>query len=195
MAIVAGRRDTNKGVQVIGSIPQFTVSSVKPTLSINSISPNGQHTTVGADESNKTVTSKIEGNKVTIYANSKVEGSGCNKKGVLTEEPKVTLKLTDIGNAERAILTFMESSGGTVRMYYGSSSKNGTQTDSYIWEKGGSETVMRFIGYNDAGSCDDSEPAGTLNSMTYIVMEYKNGTTTETFTVSVSQITIVNVQP
>lgn len=186
---------SNKGVQVIGSIPQFTVSSVKPTLSINSISPNGQHTTVGADESNKTVTSKIEGNKVTIYANSKVEGSGCNKKGVLTEEPKVTLKLTDIGNAERAILTFMESSGGTVRMYYGSNSKNGTQTDSYIWEKGGSETVMRFIGYNDAGSCDDSEPAGTLNSMTYIVMEYKNGTTTETFTVSVSQITIVNVQP
>ena len=50
---------------------------------------------------------------------------------------------------------------------------------------------MRFVGYNDAGSCDDSKPAGTLVSADAVIFTYGD----KTYTVKVDQITIINVQP
>ncbi len=169
----------------------FTISSVKPTVTIESFVPKGSHTTVNSSQNNVTVTSKQEGNTITIYPNASVSGSGCNKTGKLTQEPKVTLRLTGLGNADNATLTFTESSGGTVRMYSGNSSKAGTRTDAYVWDTSTGETVSRFIGYNDAGSCDDSEAAGTLTSNNNLSIT----SGTETYNVAVDVITIINVKP
>ena len=167
----------------------YSVYSKTPTLAIDKISPSGTHNTVNSSNSNTQVTSKIDGNTIEIYPNSKVTGSGCNKKGELVEEPKVWLKLTNMGNADQATLTFTESNGGEVRLYYGDNSKNGTQTTGWLWEEDGS--VQRFVGYNDAGSCDESKAAGTLTSANVLVLTCGG----KTYTVSVNVITIINNRP
>ena len=169
----------------------FGVYSVKPVLAIDHISPVGSHKTVNSSNATTTVTSKVEGNVITIYPNSEVTGSGCNKSGKLNEEPKVWLKLTGIGNAEQAALNFTESSGGEVRLYYGSSSKEGTRTSAWTWDQSSGEVVMRFVGYNDAGSCDDSKPAGNLTSANVVVMTFGG----KNYEVPVNVITIHNNKP
>lgn len=170
----------------------MTVYSIAPRFSIDSITPLGPHT-CASENGTKNVTSKIEGNTITIYAYSEVTGSGCDKKGVLHQEPIVRLKFTGLGMASRATLTFRESNDGEVRMYYGTSSKEGTQTPAYLWDASTGEVVSRFIGYNDAGSCNDSKPAGTLISESAVVLEYTmSDGTVEKFTVAISAITINN---
>ena len=178
------------GTISLNAVPTFTVKSKHPTFAIDKISPSGSHKCINSSGSNVTVTSKIDGNTITIYPKSEKTGSGCNTKYTLQEEPKVYLKLTGLGNADNATLTFT-SDQDTVRMYSGSSSKSGTQTPTYLWDSSTGESVMRFIGYNDGGSCDDSEPAGTLTSDTKVVLTYG----TETYNVAISAITIINNQP
>lgn len=173
----------------------YSVYSIKPVLSIDDISPKGSHKTVNSSNATTTVTSKIDGNTITIYPNSEVTGSGCNKSGKLNEEPKVYLKLANRGNATTATLTFTESSGGEVRLYYGSSSKSGTQTNAWTWNSTDADVVMRFIGYNDAGSCDSSVTAGTLTSATTVVLTYGTGDSAKSYTVTVDAITIINNRP
>jgi hypothetical protein len=101
------------------------------------------------------------------------------------------LKFTGLGHATNATLTFTEKGGAAVRLYAGSSSKDGTQTDAFIWDSTTGESVMRFVGYNDAGNCDSSMSAGTLISSDKVIMTYGE----ETYTVAVSVITIINEKP
>lgn len=180
------------GIEENETVPAvITVSSTKPTLSIESISPEGAHKTVNSSDNTVTVTSKREGNTITIFPDCEVTGSGCNRSGKLNREPKVTLKFTGLGHATNATLTFTEKGGAAVRLYAGSSSKDGTQTDAFIWDSTTGESVMRFVGYNDAGNCDSSMAAGTLISSDKVIMTYGE----ETYTVAVSVITIINEKP
>lgn len=172
-------------------VPSYTVESKHPMLSIESILPNGSHNTVTTGKSNKTVHSKFEGNTITIFPESRVEGSGCDQKGVLTTEPRVILKFTGLGNADNATLTFTEENNGTVRLYSGSNSKSGTQTNAYVWDSSTGESVRRWIGYNDAGSCDSSTAAGRLTSANVVTMKYGD----ETYEIPIEAIKIINVTP
>ena len=107
-------------------------------------------------------------------------------------ETLVRLKFTGLGNANNATLTFTPTTGNEVLLYSGTSSKNGTQTDSFIWDSTTGEVVQRFVGYNDAGSCDSSRTAGTIVSGNSITMVYNDGTKDIEFSVAVSPITIIN---
>lgn len=171
----------------------YSVFSITPVLSIEKISPEGSHKTISASKTNTTATSRIDRNTNTIYCypNAEVTGSGCSQSGKLNEEPKVWLKLTGLGNATQATLNFAVSGGGEVRLYYGTNSKEGTRTSAWTWDASTGESVMRFVGYNDAGSCDDSKPAGTLTSEDRVVLTY-NG---KSYYVAVSVITIENNRP
>jgi hypothetical protein len=186
-------KNTTSTIDLKNVLPVFTVSSVTPTVTIDSISPSGKHTSINSSGTQVNVTSGIntQTNTITIYPKGTVTDNGCTKSYNLTEEPKVYLNFNGMGNADNATLTFTESTGGTVRMYYGSSSKGGTRTDSFVWSKGGAIKVMRFVGYNDGGSCNDSEVAGTLTSNSTLVMSYGE----ESFNVTVKVITIINKAP
>ncbi len=184
-----------QGKRDLVEVPTFEVRSKTPELTIYSFSPQGKHTTVNQNNENQDVESKKEGNIITIYSKSRVEVSGCNKNGVLEEEPKVTLKLTGLGNAKSASLVFKEENNGEVRLYSGENSKNGKQTNAYMWDSTTGENVSRFVGYNDAGSCDQSKVAGKLISENIVTMEYETETGIETYAVAVDAITIINNKP
>jgi hypothetical protein len=168
----------------------YEVWSMVPTVTIDSISPLGSHNTVTADKKNTTVESKVEGNKITIYPDSSIASNGCS--GSLNKEPVVKLKLNNRGQASKVALTFSTSnSDGVVHLYYGSNSKNGTNTTAYTWDDASGDVVQRFIGYNDAGSCDDSKAAGTLTSADHLEITYGDST----YSVPATVITIVNNRP
>ena len=178
-----------KGETLLSGAPKFTVSSLTPTVTISKISPDGQHSTVTDGKKNKTVTSGVNGNTITIYPDSEISSDGCS--GSLNQEPTVYLKLVGLGNASEAALVFTCAEYDEVRLYYGSNSKSGTQTNAFTWNSSTGETISRFVGYNDAGSCDDSKPAGTLTSSNQIEMKY-NG---ESYFVNIGSIKIINVRP
>ena len=180
------------GKALPANAPMFSVYSQTPTLSIDSISPEGEHQSVNASDQNITATSGISGNTITLYPWASVEGSGCNRTGKMHGETLVRLKFTGLGNANNATLTFTPTTGNEVLLYSGTSSKNGTQTDSFIWDSTTGEVVQRFVGYNDAGSCDSSRTAGTIVSGNSITMVYNDGTKDIEFSVAVSPITIIN---
>lgn len=116
--------------------------------------------------------------------------------------PAATLKLSGIGNASEAKLTFKEKDGGDVIMvteytkdnggdtYWGNIGANSTtKTDSYVWTKDGD--VKRYIGVMDNGAgqngSDSKTAAGTISAST-LVMTY-NGID---YSFSVPTITINN---
>lgn len=168
------------------------VRSVKSSVTISSISPSGPHTSlkvtsaVTADQVN--VESKIEGNTAKVYQKATKTGKWYNPKYTLVEEPKVTLRLSNMGAAAGASMTFTtEANSGTVYMYTGGTHTG--QTPSFTWTPT-AQTCMRYIGYNDAGSCNETKVAGTLKSST-VILTFDS----VNFTVAVSEITIINVQP
>ena len=168
----------------------FAIYSEQPDVYIDSYAPTGTYNTVNSKNNNQNVTSKKEGNTVTVYPNSEVS-SGWWPTGTLHAEAQVWLTLTGLGNADSATLAFKEENNGTVHMYSGSSSKSGKQTIAYTWDKATGETVKRFIGYNDEGNCRNSKWAGTLISDSNVTLVYG----TESYNVPVNVITIINKQP
>ncbi len=168
------------------------VESVKPSVSITSISPSGTHTSlkvtsaVTADQ--VSVESKIEGNTATVYQKATKTGKWYNPEYTLVEEPKVTLGLSNMGAATGASMTFTtEANSGTVYMYTGATHTG--QTAAFTWTPT-AQTCMRYIGYNDAGSCNETKVAGTLKSSA-VVLTFDS----VYFNVAVDEITIINVQP
>jgi len=179
-------------------MPVFNLKTTKPTLTIDSIVPtqNQNYITLDGDGDNKTVQSKIEGKKITIYPEIEKSGSGCDESYDFRNEAQVKLKLTGLGKASKATLTFTTTDNrGTVHLYTGTSGVSGTRTDAYIWEQGGSEVVSRIVGYYNTNNCSSSVNAGTLTSANTITFEHVVGGTTQTYTVDVDTITIVNNAP
>lgn len=170
--------------------PKFTVATKKPTLTIDSISPSGQHSTVNSNKQQITVTSAIQGNNITIYPQATVSTDSCGDVtgGNIQTQPTVKLKLKNLGNAESATLTFTsDASDGAVRLYTRSGSG---QTNAYTWNQSTGEDVTRYVGYY-AGGCSSSNPAGTLTSSNTLVLKVGEST----YNVGVSVITIANNAP
>lgn len=194
---------TNAGIQVAGTLPQFTVSSVKPTVAIQTYKPSGQHDSPKGSNNNTAGTAKVTsgvdatGRKLTIYWEGSASKGLFSPKLTLKQEPYVTLRLTGLGNASRAELSFVESNNGTVHLYSGTSSKSGTRTDKYVWDSSTGQDASRYVGYMDSGNCSKATPAGTLNSSDKLYMYYTINGTEETFEFEVSQadrITIIHNQ-
>ena len=180
----------------------FVVKSTKPTLTIASFSPDGEHQSPKVTGSNwnptitnPTVNSRREGNTLILYLNATGSKGWFGASISLKGEPKVTLKFTNLGKAENATLIFSEANGGTVHLYEGTSSRAGTRTNQFYWDSSTGEEVLRIVGYIDSGDCSSTTHAGTLNSENKVVLTYKNGNTTETYNVPTDVITIINQQP
>ena len=177
----------------------LTVYSKKPTVTIQSYTPNGSHQSVAKDGSRKvknvTVTSGRNGNTLTLYLHATGSNGWLGPSITLIAEPSATLRLNGLGTGSSAVLTFTNASGGDVIMYKGSSSRSGEKTNQYVWDSSTGVDVTRIFGYVDSGDCSSTQFAGTLNSLNTLVITYvhTNGETQE-FNVPVSVITIINNQ-
>lgn len=179
--------------------PSAAIYSVKPTATLQSFLPSGQHDTP-AGTSNRTATTKqvtsgTSGNTLTIYWKGTAESGWFSPKVTLEQEPYVTLRLNGMGNASRVELVFTESNGGTVHLYSGTSSKSGTRTDRYTWDTTTGQDASRFVGYMDSGNCSSSTAAGTLNSSDKLYLYYTVNGTEVTFEVAIAaadRITIIH---
>lgn len=182
--------DSENGTKALpANAPVFTVWSKAPTVTIDSISPSGDHKSMAVSGNNSKlldVNSSFTGNTVTIYANK------TNKdNGTIDTTPQVTLRLNDLGNAQSANLKFTASGGGTVYMYTGTGMSG--RTDTYSWTSD-SLTYRLYIGqYKSSRTCSSMtyEGAGTLTSNSYITITYNN----VEYTVAIDPITIINNNP
>ena len=188
---------TNAGVQKIGDIPQFTVSSVKPTLTIGATSPvHGEtYNTLGTDGKEKSVSTTVNGRTITIYPEVTLGTSGCDTTVTINRQAKVTLQLAGMGNATKAILIFNRE-GDTVYLYptNANGEKVSSITNSFEWTTGQS-SVTRIIGnYDYAKGCNAIENiknAGTIESQDSITLECVINGATISVTVKVDPITII----
>lgn len=174
-------------VDGILKLPVYILKTAAPTVTIDSISPSGDHQSMavsGRDSRLVSVTSSAVGNTVTIYAGMTSAGS------TIGTTPSVTLRINNLGNAS-ANLKFTASGGGTVHMYTGTSMSG--RTDTYSWTSA-SPTYSLYIGqYKSGRTCSNMtyEGAGTLTSNSYITVTYND----VTYTVAVDPITIINNNP
>jgi hypothetical protein len=176
--------------------PAFTVWSQKPTLSIDSTNPaNGEsYDTMNADANSMRVTASVNERTITIFPEAKVT-TGCNAEVQIIRQAKVALKLAGLGNATRATLEFTNKDGDPVYMYptNADGSKNDNQTSNYEWTSGTS-VITRIIGNYMSTGCSGMSAiknAGTIESDTYVTIEWTSGATTINFTVVVDPITII----
>ena len=167
-----------------------------PTVTISAISPEGTHTSAkksGWSATQANVTSQRTDNNrtATVYVEATVTSGLFGSKVVsLKKEPKVTLTLSGTTYAEEAYMTFAKTGGGTVYLYTGTSSQDGTRVDKYTWAKG-VNTAERIVGYTDPGNCDNSRVAGELTSSQVVL---KHGGREYTFNLGYT-IKIINNSP
>jgi hypothetical protein len=163
--------------------PVYTVSSIAPQVEISAISPTGTFDVdasgVGAGHKSDTLPAWTA-TDATVYFKCSRGGSGstCDPYRHNYSRPSVTIKLSGIGSASQANLSF----GSGLHIYNAS-----TQTDGYTWTKDG--TCSRNIGYyrSVSISSDDKTAAGTL-SCNVLTLSYND----ETYSVTVPTITINN---
>lgn len=122
--------------------PVITIESEAPTVNISARSSYGSSTNTNTS--------------ATVYFGSSKGTCGTNY-----QQPYVTIKISGMGSATNATLSFAASSGGTVHLY---TSNGGTATTTdYTWTQDG--TCQRWIGYykTKTGS-DEKTAAGTLTA-------------------------------
>lgn len=196
----AGDRDSaSDGTKALpANTPKFTVWSVKPTVTIDSTSPNVDetYTTVkkneGEDTKEETTTPSINGRTITIYPELELTEGGCGTDGMnVVRQAMITLTLSGLGNGTSASLKFTNGEEA-IRLFVPNNNNVGDQTDGYAWTSG-SENATRIIGEYSSGSCDafKANPVGRIVSEKFITIEYKNGNTTMPCTVAIDPITIV----
>lgn len=179
----------------LNNMPVVEVYSGSPTVTISSILPSGTHTTAKQD-GNVNVTSQITDNNrtATVYVKSTVNKIFGTVVGANVQQvPIVTLGINNMGNADSATLEFTTvDNNGVVYMYANANSVG--QTNAYVWEKGDTN-CERYIG-NITKDCGSSTLAGTLISANSITLTREvSESVTESFTVAIDTITIINRSP
>ena len=146
----------------LSNLPEYTVSSVTPTVRITAVSPTGEinvDTKGAGDGHTSTTVPAFTATEATVYFKCARSGDGstCSPYRHNYTRPSVTITLAGIGNASQAELNF----GSGKYIYDGT-----TQTTGYVWTANG--TCSRNIGYyrSNFGSTDDKTAAGTLNCTT-----------------------------
>lgn len=138
----------------IKNLKRIPVEWSLPTVTIDSITPTGTHTTVNKDaEEEYQVTSSFSGKIAEVYCKSKIESRN------ITYEiyPSVSLKINGLKNATSAKLLFT-ANGGTVYMY--TEEQMSGQTNVYEWTTDGS-ICKRFVGqYKPNKTCSNAQHKG-----------------------------------
>lgn len=180
-----------------GDIPQFTVSSVVPSVKITAIAPTGTMTVDTTDNCQSDDTD-CSGNVTSDKNKHVVNGATASLDGTGTEatvyfkcargntlkgnhnysRPSATITLANIGNAAKAELSF----GDDARVYDGT-----TQTGNYTWSANGACT--RNIGYYTSSrtGTDTKQSAGTITADT-LNLTYDG----QTYSVKITTIKINN---
>ena len=146
---------------VLAAAPEYTVSSLKMDVKIDSFAPNktGYQCSNNAKDALNTVSSSINDAKTTVKLYCEMQKNG-NGFTILTD-PYVTLKLTNKAAAGDVSVQF---SGDTERMY---EEARGTVNTKYTWSASTGDTCTRYIGrYQQSKTCSSAvvEPAGTLTA-------------------------------
>lgn len=171
-------------------LPDITVSSVKPTVTIEEVKPIGEHyttdTSAGSiDDAKVQVESKIDGNTITVFAETELS----NRNMSVKTYPQVTLKLNNIGNASEAYMIFYSGNAATNELYV---LERFYETDRFTWTNE-SISCMRYVGEFAAGSCFSGykyNPAGTLRA-SVIVLKHND----IEYIVNTDEIVIINNGP
>lgn len=147
--------------------PQFTVSSVSPSVAITA------RTSYGDSDSHTDTNATVN------------FGTSSGTCGVTNyKQPNVTITLSGYGNASKATLTFAKSDGGTVHLY--TSSGGSTAVSTYEWTANG--TCQRHVGKWQSKTGGDSKTAAGTLTATKLIMTYSG----MSFEVDIPDITINN---
>jgi hypothetical protein len=160
---VSGMEISYAGENLPVNTPQFAVYSVAPAVKITEAYYGS-----ASSETAGTFTDTA----VTVYAyeyETKSVVCGTTFKYKAYKQPYVTLNLTGYGNAESAVVTFVESGNGKVLLYQ--TEEGQSEMNTYSWTKDGS--CKRWVGYwNSQTGDDDRTKAGTLNAE-YLILTYQ----------------------
>ena len=184
---------SNDGVTVLGSIPQFTVSSVHPKLVIDSVIPghNETYNTLNREGSTSSVKTTLDltTNKITVFPDVAVT-SGCSPSMTVNRQAQVKLRLDNMGNASGAFLEFgiVDDSADSVYLY----TPEGVQDNGFGWTSG-SALSTRNVGYYQSGGCSSISGAknvGEIKSNDYVTLNFNMDGTTISVKVAIAPITI-----
>lgn len=155
---------TYSGTSLPNNAPQFTVSSVAPTVTITSA--NYASKSGGAS----TIT---DGKSTTVYYKETTE-TNCGITYYNYTPGDVTITLSGYGKAASARMEFTTSnSDGKVHLYEESQKDDGTSTNKYTWSADG--TCKRYMGHWESQTGNDKKtPAGTLTSTGIILSDGVN---------------------
>lgn len=171
------------GNNMPSNAPSVVIYSKAPTVTIDSIAPEGSHKTLNmTTEKEENVTSVVNGYHIKIYSESHKSGNNAE----LDTYPQVTLSVSK-GFATKATLTFAEINGNEIKLY---TAERSGQTDSFVWEN--DATCKRYVGYfQNRGLCNSVrlEGAGTLKASA-LLLEYNS----ITYVVTIPEITIENIR-
>ena len=165
---ISGTEMSYSGENLPLNAPKFAVYSVAPTVKITEAAYKSASSKTAADFTDTAVTAYCyEYQTETVLCGTTLKYKAYN-------QPYVTLELKGYGNAESAVLTFTESSGGKVLLYQ--TEEGQSEISTYSWTKDGS--CKRWVGYwNSQTGDDDRTKAGTLTAenliLTYGGVEYQ----------------------
>ena len=165
-----------KGETLLSGAPQFTVSSITPTVKITA----AQYASKSGGGSSVTDVS------TTVYYQESTETS-CGITYYNYTPADVTITLAGYGYASGARLPFVTSNAdGKVHLYEESQKDDGTATNAYSWTADG--VCKRYMGYWESKTgTDDKTPAGTLTA-TQLILTHDG----VDYTVDIPDITINN---
>ncbi|MBE6660498.1 MAG: hypothetical protein E7605_03750 [Ruminococcaceae bacterium] len=161
---VGGVSHTYSGTTLPNNTPNFTVSSVAPTVTITSAnyaSKSGGTSTI------------TDGKSTTVYYKETTE-TNCGITYYNYTPGDVTITLSGYGKAASARMEFTTSnSDGKVHLYEESQKDDGTSTNKYTWSADG--TCKRYMGHWESQTGTDKKtPAGTLTSTGIILSDGVN---------------------
>jgi hypothetical protein len=172
--MVDGSTKSYTGSTLPANTPQFTVSSVVPTITIK--------------ERTNYSGSSTAGNTITVAYNHRTTTS-CGITYHKYDQASVTLTLAGYGYANSAALPFVKDGGGDVELYPNNQDAQSKRTDRYAWT--GNGDCKRWVGFHDEVTGNDrATPAGTIRA-TAIVLVYDS----VEYTVDIEDIVIINPTP
>ena len=157
------------GKALPANAPTFSVYSQTPTLSITARS--------------NYLDSSHNSSQATVYFGTSEGNCGATNY----HQPYVSITISNLGNANKALLTFSKEGGGDVHLYVNNGDIQSKKTPNYEWT--GNGVCQRWVGYYQTATGNDQHtPAGTLVANT-LTLTYGEKTD---FQFTVGPITIKN---
>ena len=173
---VHGTLTSYTGETLPANAPQFTVSSVTPSVKITA----AYYTSENSDNQ-----ASFTDTYTTVYIRNKPTTT-CGITYNNYTPARVSITLSGIGRATLAQLVFAANNNGTVHLYEESQKDDGTATNLYSWTADG--VCLRHVGHWESKTGgDDKTAAGTITATELIITAYG-----VTCTIDIADITINN---